>query len=463
MKKITLIFWYFSIVTCSAQVSLNVPLSGQKRTQWCWAASIEMILNYHGDYTDRQCNIRSQYGILRGEIECSSLNQCACDTNNTSSCNQQIELFTIGTTIESAKYFPKIFDTLDYSAKDTTVFNWDDIKKQIDACQPIILVLTRSDVFENQNNSSQYDHGQHAVVIDGYLDQGCDSRFILIKDPWRPCEGCQYALNYDSFVDRSASNNAITNTQLWIYDIKPKTSKKGCSCSDNDKPIVYRPVFKDMFPCPKPTPKITLTDYMTNPTRVVGNTLLSLLACFPKTVTPYTKLTFQKQAKSLKRYPFYIISSDKIADSNRYLKPFYETKRYLYHSPYYDNFEAIARYTPKASQISSCPTMQLDGFWLLESFGTCSYLCSRNDTCPAETRVLMSNYYIWVINFQIVIYTPFNYTFRRFKHKNKYYYYALDDYKDLSMSDGSYFKANKAYSEKMLLEQLRIKTIHHKP
>jgi hypothetical protein len=433
-----------------AQTYLNVPLISQKQSNWCWAASIEMIVKYH-NFNSRitQCQILTIYQEERhGESPC-TFDSCECGINV---CNLELERTTgMGIT----PYVDSVFDRIGFELqKSYEPLSWETIKNQIDNCQPIVLIIDRRILYGTNT-------GLHALVIDGYLENSCE-KYLLIKDPWETCDtGCSYALNYDDLINKN-TEDAIVSSICWLHSIKPKNGKNIC---DVPKPI-DRPTFKDIYPCPSNRTTISIEQYKNAPTTVMKKSVSDLLGCFPNILPTATKLSFQNQANSLQKYKLYTISNQKIVDPKKYKRPFSNTKRLLYYSAQYDNFQIVMRKTKpyrEKQTLLECPSRNIEGHWIIESFGTCSYICPNPYYCGVNIPVWVLNQYKVITFFEIVRYPLFNYNFRRFWHKNQYYYYSMKDYKDLTMGNNSYFKAKIAYSESLVFQQLHKKIIQNKP
>lgn len=452
MRKLLLILCLLSQFVGFSQTYLNVPLISQKQSNWCWAASIEMIEKYHNiNSTTSQCQILNFYQKIRGKDTC---NFDICKCNSIQNCDYELQI--VDGMLNGSQYLERILDTLSFHHSSLTniTLDWDSIKAQIDQCLPIILIIHR-EALSGIGNA-----GQHAIVIDGYLDRDCE-RYLLIKDPWETCEtGCSYALNYDDLTNPGRDDAAITSL-YWMHNIKPKNSRNIC---DVPKPI-ERPVIKDMYQCPQSMPRLSTGQYKSSPTTVMNASLADLFGCFPNTVFGATKLGFQNQMKYLKKYTLHTISTQKIIDPKLYNKPFTTTKRLLYHSPQYDNFQVVLRKVNyrKKIDILECPLRRVEDYWLVESLGTCSYICpSTVAECGTVQPVWIDYKFILIPFFEIVCYPPLNYNFRRFKYKNQYYYYSLQDYESLVMNNKTHLKAQRAYPEYLVLQQLHKKIIQSK-
>lgn len=441
------------------QTVLDVPLRGQQRTRWCWAASIEMALDYYGNRLVSQCDISRKHEEVRGNSVCPPIDSdCPCLPESTTSCNSPMS----PPNYAGAYSLTTILDTFGYSSTVTasTVIessspesntilglDWHTIKTEIDHCQPLILLVGRA---------VGSDTGDHYIVVVGYLEpnSNCEHRFLLIKDPWKPCDGCQYALNYDALTGGRSALLGIQKVSLWIHDIKPKGKSTGCPVIG-----VEKPVFKETLPCPPlwsgpvPLPE--------NPGPAMRSTLRTMLTCFPGIAPSFLRLTFPQQITGLVPYRLSIIVDRRMKDKQQYKRPFDTQQRYLYASPYYHPFEAIMQpYNDPRTTISDCPARQKDGYWFVESFGPCSFLCIPGTPCLLQSylRFAFTTKMVWVgyrkHPFSVVVYPHLRYSFRRFTYQKRSYYYALTDYKDLDMGAKSHFKANVAYREEYVLRQL---------
>lgn len=158
---------------------LNVPLTTQQHSQWCWAASSTAVLNYHGQ-ADQQCSIANwAFGI-----------NYACGNSNfnwNSYANQPNNIFGSNGSVQG------ILSA--YGVSSLAVSNylsWAHITSDIDANRPFIL------------RYGWTSGGGHILVGRGYDVENDGSRYIYLMNPW-PGEGMTYA-SYSYVVSASDHN-----------------------------------------------------------------------------------------------------------------------------------------------------------------------------------------------------------------------------------------------------------------
>lgn len=451
MSKRLLLLWLGCFVYSAGwtQIVLNVPLRGQMATKWCWAASIEMMARYYDNATITQCDIVNTDRRLRGEVYlCPFTADCLC-SSVPDSCNKPMS---------SSVRFMNVLDSYSLTASSSSnPLSWSAIKTEIDNCQPLALHVSRYDFSDGQDSS-----GDHYIIAKGYIEQNCTDQFLVINDPWTPCEGCQYALNYASLIDSSSANLGIRSVNYWFYDIKPRDQLTGCLPSP-----LHQQVSRESIPCPPPAP---MNHLPSTPRQALDQTLKTLKSCFPVLSRQFLDISSNSRVATLqKRYPLRVILEGSMRDSIRYQKPFDTRRRYLFYGPDSSGkypLEAIMqqRLSPQQSLVG-CPNWSGTGeYWLVESIGPCSFLCSRMLACALQSwvRIGVSAKNVWVggiqLPFGLVVYPAYHYSFRRFIYRQRTYYYSLINYPDLTMADGNPFQANIAYSGHEVLRQLHLRT-----
>ena len=175
---------------------LKIPLIAQVGHFWCWAACLEMVMNYHSSgYPYQQCNvainrINSRKSKTEKKLDCvSCLSECpilpACDE-------------PIGN-IDNIK---EVLRSYNYSAVDTNFLNWETIKKEIEFKKPIIAIL--------RNPCSEYRDTckpSHAVVIIGVSEiqyqANSFKREIIVNDPKSDsfCKGQTRNIIFDNDIE----------------------------------------------------------------------------------------------------------------------------------------------------------------------------------------------------------------------------------------------------------------------
>jgi papain like cysteine protease AvrRpt2 len=130
--------------------SLPVPLKMQCQTEWCWAASAQMIVQYYGQTSVRQCDIATKH--FGGSKQCCPRNpdcNCPCD-------KEDIAKILTDWSLKSDPMRGKI--------------KFDEIQVEIKAKRPVEIVI------ELGSNT------QHAEVIVGWRVYPL-GQFVYINDP----------------------------------------------------------------------------------------------------------------------------------------------------------------------------------------------------------------------------------------------------------------------------------------
>ena len=174
----TLIFQYSAL----SQNSLPVEIVGQKTDLWCWASSMEMIVNYYNSYSTQQMNKENQCSIVenywRMRKERSSLvpnytgprfNDCVPDHDAQNPLIVNTNYIHIlkynykGEVNEDflPSYFDLLFSRLNYSSiEDFNLLTWQEYKQEIQNCRPVI-ILYYAQGFQGQTQG--VNNAQHAV------------------------------------------------------------------------------------------------------------------------------------------------------------------------------------------------------------------------------------------------------------------------------------------------------------
>ena len=258
-------------------------LIGQKASQWCWAASMEMVARYYGFVDTVQCLIVDRHMDLRNRssgvpADCVS----ACDTTpvqqlalspggglgflaansvfgvppatgpvfnatNQSIYNLPLDFnFSGDPSTDAGTFHASEFDIVlshlgFYSIEDYLLLTWDQYKDEIDSCRPVILMYDASG--ENYGEIEIDDGGDtvrapehHAVVAIGYENHAGEDYFV-INDPWKICEGNRFRLNRQVLQGEAYSCDSafvVSKILSMVHHIQPK------------EPIL------SVSPCPEP-------------------------------------------------------------------------------------------------------------------------------------------------------------------------------------------------------------------
>jgi len=224
----------------TAQYYLDVPIIGQKNTQWCWAASMEMIDSFYlGTLTQGKLANKHQ------EFEApDNTSDCEVPGCGTSPCNRAIDYFGRGDNIKPS-FFDAIFNSFEYNSIEdirTEKMDWINIKKEINACRPFILLLNKISPINIRGSSSSsffYSNYNHALVSKGYYNyrnEDFSSQYILVNDPQNEpntiCDACEYLLPINIFRNNIKEFNSVLELVRFISP-KDKDICNSCELLNN--------------------------------------------------------------------------------------------------------------------------------------------------------------------------------------------------------------------------------------
>jgi len=168
---IGLLFFMQSCCTPGIIGSVNNVLHPQQTNNWCWAATTQMIAQNEGIIVS-QCDLANhRFGKTN----------CCNDQPNDSSCRKTNDCDESG--------WPELdFAGLKFT-ETATAISWNELKKAIYCSKDVL----------------GYAYGQpevigHVVVIKGYVSVGA-TNYVVINDPWAPCDGEERLLEYNEYVD----------------------------------------------------------------------------------------------------------------------------------------------------------------------------------------------------------------------------------------------------------------------
>ncbi|MBK7870072.1 MAG: hypothetical protein IPJ74_04945 [Saprospiraceae bacterium] len=251
-------FYTINIASLSAQV-LPVTMHPQQTNKWCWAASMQMVFDYHNT-TVAQWDLATEYlsinyaKIIPNQPVTNSpynvadcmCHQNSCETSCTTS-NRPFKLCYAALPVyiddnvpnPTVQWFDLLFSNRSYNSVQevnpglsANTMSWSDIVDQIDSCRPFILVITKS--------GEQTQITSHAVVGKGYFESFSVEdnqmlQFVVINDPWNVCEGCERMIPYSSFL-RDLNDSQVNCVLAYTYNIFPKTDQT-CSSCDSEEPF----------------------------------------------------------------------------------------------------------------------------------------------------------------------------------------------------------------------------------
>jgi len=165
------------------QEDLAVPLYGQQTHTWCWAATGQMIMEYHGTSVS-QC---AQANDQLNRTDCCDLATCPV-------ANLFHDCIATG--------WPR-FALYGFTFKHTpgrTPLSWHDITEQIEAENRLPFAF-----------QWHYDGGgSHWMVAKG-IAYGHDENFLIVNDPLPVCRGDVYFITYDDYAGISGSHDHVVS------------------------------------------------------------------------------------------------------------------------------------------------------------------------------------------------------------------------------------------------------------
>lgn len=445
------ILFIFSFAQAYTQVDLPVNLVGQKGSKLCWAACMEMVLDYYDPAnTETQCTLAYRYKDLKKDIytyllvnNCNDICTGVCGTHDGDYCN---ELLT-GNTNQS--YVPNLpgnydllFSKLGYNSnEDIELLNWEQYKEEFDACRPVVFLYNVTGVNTTPINN-------HSVVAHGYFEDPAGN-FFMIKDPWGNCLGQDYVIKSEvlngAYYPTAPGNDSIQVNRMLssVHHISPKNDPECKDCGkENEMPTPFQ---TNLSP---PSNLISLIKEFRE--RFIGTRFGSSLK--------YSYL-FQDQLEGHFTTPVVYLSQNYMKDSGPGKITLEEAK-----------VDAeIFEVTYKGSNRPLISTLRCDqelGLCFVEKIGlqvnpeprevyvsNGKKLFLTNDKAAAGQTTLSA------VNYQIVRYPPYPFEFYRFQYENQYYWYPVGDNDKyylygpkltnapLAVPEDTFFKALENYSK----------------
>jgi hypothetical protein len=184
---------------CHPGASAEVPVSlrPQEASQWCWAASGQMVMEtlHHGQNQCTQVNHqlnRSDCGCSQCSVAAPAATSVACDQSG----------------------WPE-FEDYGFRSHHTRdeALSWDQLRKQV------------SDEPSCDNKPFAFTWrwpggGGHMMVVNGYrvID---GERYVSVIDPWAPCHGDESLFTYDYYVALSGHHTHWDD----YYDISYRSGR----------------------------------------------------------------------------------------------------------------------------------------------------------------------------------------------------------------------------------------------
>lgn len=245
IKFIFLLFLFnFIYHDTMAQYSMRmlVPYRNQQTSNWCWAASMKMVMDFHNPAnspTYAQCDLAKQLIKLQNpSFDPNSIGCCSnCSGDGLSACITDLVITILYSydgmpTPAEPDNYDLLFSLYGYSSIQTInrasePMTWLQLKKQIKDCRPFIINFDPTPAVTGGLNAN------HAVVVAGFLeDTVTGKQGFLVKDPWPSCTGTAEAFfPYNVFerIDTTGvtvpeGSNYFVNTVLSIvHTIQPDT------------------------------------------------------------------------------------------------------------------------------------------------------------------------------------------------------------------------------------------------
>lgn len=244
---------------------LAVPSYGQKSGLWCWAAGMDMIMEYHLPSTSsRQCMLVEQYlniAQINSSANCSAYCGDPCTdpppATYPADCNEDIHYsysypYTIsGSTMIFSFYDKSYIDILFtendfFSMEDHVKLTWDQYKFEIDHCRPVLFLYNITGVMDADPTKSTRNF-PHAAVGKGYttmtgLDASTMDNYFMIQDPWDVCDGETYLLHENALTGQAvdAVGGILVDRMNLLLSMVHHISPKANTCDPCDSIPVSR-------------------------------------------------------------------------------------------------------------------------------------------------------------------------------------------------------------------------------
>lgn len=248
---LSFVFYLLLLYPGYSQNSLNLLPIGQKKSNWCWAASMEMVMSYHNN-TKGQCVLAHELQVLQvlgygpgtsGTPGICCYNNCDPDPLDYSNlnCNSTIP-FSKRDGDLNIQYTDKLFARNKYHSVEsvhTEIMDYDAVKKEILACRPFL-------IFINKLDTSIKDIPYYHTVVGKGNTEFLNDQFVLVNDPQKPkkvlstpspptCEGCEVLLPIEIFSADVREFNSALEVVRFIRPIDQDVCKD-CSSKETLHP-----------------------------------------------------------------------------------------------------------------------------------------------------------------------------------------------------------------------------------
>jgi Peptidase_C39 like family len=353
--------------------TLDVPKFGQDLRTWCTSASLQMILkSYRPNFSVTQKRLFDTYfyikyrykNVVKIDTNCLSF----CDTKYNANCERQIPTVNCNNySIENKNVVLKWFGlSSDYIDRfSTQKISFDLCKQQIDNGHPFIVFIDAKESYKKDTIPS------HSVVVFGYIKLK-DYQILLVNDPWRPCDGCQYGINFETIKNEfKGMIFNIKRTKKW-KNIKANILEKTITCQNELNKIID-----------------TLRKYPAKELYVTLNN-----------EKEYATVNFQNYYKNIDTSNLSEVYKMVIPQSNIKTSFTFREKNqneilFQNHSPSIQNTGASPTITQSDTTSMKLTREPNNVFYVLKTFDycTCSFLCCQeeSDPCKLVKNVTLKN------------------------------------------------------------------------
>jgi hypothetical protein len=192
-----LCFWKPKILDTKKE--LYVCLHPQEGMEWCWAASLQMAFEHNLNLKISQSAVAASLQQYPNwyEPDCCSNPKCTDNTSTISNFNQILDIFK---GIPNTPTMP-LNQILKPKPLVVVFSNFADLTNQFTKNNAIILLNNNFGQRKLAGIDKWLPSGFHAVVGNGLsLINSIDS-FIIINDPFAPCQGCKYWANIKCYIN----------------------------------------------------------------------------------------------------------------------------------------------------------------------------------------------------------------------------------------------------------------------
>lgn len=189
LKSILIMVVMHSCCTPSTVIgSVNNTLRPQETNNWCWAAVTQMIAQQEGQSVT-QCDLANH---RFGKTNCCDFENAGDSCPKTNDCN-------------SPGWLELDFAGVKFSETDSGL-SLNQLRKSIYCSKDALGFAYGTPGVVG-----------HVVVIKGYVTVA-GTNYVVLNDPWSPCEGSERMITYDEYVDPAGDR---THWKTW-YKISKK-------------------------------------------------------------------------------------------------------------------------------------------------------------------------------------------------------------------------------------------------